>query len=61
MELKTVTPSEQRIPSKKKTAPLLIRTFVKSGSFHPLTLFEDATLPTADEQQPFAWHVYPTN
>ncbi|KAG6815938.1 hypothetical protein H0H87_010071 [Tephrocybe sp. NHM501043] len=37
------------------TAPFLIRTFVKIGSFHRLTLFEDSTLPTTDEQQLFTW------
>jgi len=39
-----------------QTAPFLIRTFVKIGSFHRLTLFEDGTLPTTDEQQLFTWY-----
>ncbi|KAJ7630504.1 histone deacetylase complex protein, partial [Roridomyces roridus] len=37
------------------TAPFLIRTFLKIGGFHRITLFEDGTLPTTDEQQLFAW------
>ncbi|KAJ7480179.1 histone deacetylase complex protein [Mycena galericulata] len=41
--------------SREKTVPFLIRTFVKIGSFHRITLFEDGTLPTTDEQQLFAW------
>ena len=56
----TTGPAGQPIISREKTAPFLIRTFVKIGSFHRLTLFEDGTLPTTDEQQLFAWYVYPT-
>ncbi|EDR12136.1 histone deacetylase complex protein [Laccaria bicolor S238N-H82] len=51
----TTGPAGQPIISREKTAPFLIRTFVKIGSFHRLTLFEDGTLPTTDEQQLFAW------
>ena len=40
-----------------QTAPFLIRTFVKVGTFHRLSLFEDGTLPTTDEQQIFTWYV----
>jgi Sin3 associated polypeptide p18 (SAP18) len=40
-----------------QTTPFLIRTFIKIGSFHRLTLFEDGTLPTTDEQQIFTWCV----
>ncbi|CAA7259437.1 unnamed protein product [Cyclocybe aegerita] len=40
---------------REKTAPFLIRIFVKVGGFHRLTLFEDGTLPTTDEQQIFTW------
>jgi histone deacetylase complex subunit SAP18 len=54
------SPGGQPIISREKTAPFLVRTFVKIGSFHRLTLFEDGTLPTTDEQQLFAWYVYPT-
>lgn len=42
-----------------QTSPFLIRTFIKIGSFHRLTLFEDGTLPTTDEQQIFTWCVLP--
>ncbi|PPQ92750.1 hypothetical protein CVT25_003859 [Psilocybe cyanescens] len=45
----------QPVVSREKTAPFLIRTFVKIGSFHRITLFEDGTLPTTDEQQLFTW------
>ena len=31
---------------------------MKIGSFHRLTLFEDGTLPTTDEQQLFTWFVF---
>ncbi|KAJ7225985.1 histone deacetylase complex protein [Mycena pura] len=51
-----VEPASTDVPfSREKTAPFLIRTFVKIGSFHRITLFEDGTLPTTDEQQLFAW------
>ncbi|KAI9453459.1 Sin3 associated polypeptide p18-domain-containing protein [Lactarius psammicola] len=40
---------------KKKTAPFLIRAFVKAGSFHRLSQFEDGPLPLADELQIFTW------
>ncbi|EEB94277.1 hypothetical protein MPER_06931 [Moniliophthora perniciosa FA553] len=49
------TPAGQPIVSREKTAPFLIRTFVKIGGFHRLSLFEDGTLPTTDEQQLFTW------
>ncbi|KAF8652271.1 hypothetical protein AX16_004487 [Volvariella volvacea WC 439] len=48
-------PGGQSIVSRDKTAPFLIRTFIKIGSFHRLTLFEDGSLPTTDEQQIFTW------
>ncbi|KAG6810376.1 hypothetical protein H0H92_012110 [Tricholoma furcatifolium] len=51
----TTLPSGQPIVSREKTAPFLIRTFVKIGNFHRLSLFEDGTLPTTDEQQLFMW------
>ena len=38
-----------------QTAPFLIRTFIKIGTFHRLTQFEDGNVPTADEQQIFTW------
>ncbi|THU91055.1 hypothetical protein K435DRAFT_968372 [Dendrothele bispora CBS 962.96] len=49
------TPAGQPIIDREKTAPFLIRTFIKIGSFHRLSLFEDGTLPTTDEQQIFTW------
>ncbi|KAK7029378.1 hypothetical protein VNI00_014632 [Paramarasmius palmivorus] len=49
------TPAGQPIVAREKTAPFLIRTFVKIGGFHRLSLFEDGTLPTTDEQQLFTW------
>ncbi|KAF8222580.1 hypothetical protein L208DRAFT_1370946 [Tricholoma matsutake] len=55
MDLDSTTPAGQPIVSREKTAPFLIRTFVKIGSFHRLSLFEDGTLPTTDEQQLFTW------
>ncbi|KAF8805989.1 hypothetical protein BYT27DRAFT_7141473 [Phlegmacium glaucopus] len=55
MDLDETTQTEQSTPSREKTIPFLIRTFVKIGSFHRLTLFEDGTLPTTDEQQLFSW------
>ncbi|KIY46034.1 hypothetical protein FISHEDRAFT_26105, partial [Fistulina hepatica ATCC 64428] len=38
-----------------QTTPFLIRTFVKMGGFHKLTLFEDGAPPTNDEHQLFTW------
>ncbi|KAL0950348.1 hypothetical protein HGRIS_010316 [Hohenbuehelia grisea] len=51
----TTTPAGQPIVDREKTAPHLIRTFIRIGSFHKLILFEDGTLPTTDEQQIFTW------
>ncbi|KAF8338453.1 histone deacetylase complex protein [Amanita rubescens] len=55
MEVETTTPSGQPIVDRSKTTPFLIRTFVKIGGFHRLTLFEDGALPTTDEHQIFTW------
>ncbi|KAF8887253.1 Sin3 associated polypeptide p18-domain-containing protein [Gymnopilus junonius] len=55
MDVDDSAPSASTTVSREKTAPFLIRTFVKIGSFHRLTLFEDGTLPTTDEQQIFTW------
>jgi histone deacetylase complex subunit SAP18 len=38
-----------------QTAPFLIRAFVKVGSFHRLSQFQDGPLPIADELQIFTW------
>ncbi|TDL30028.1 hypothetical protein BD410DRAFT_737267 [Rickenella mellea] len=43
------------VVDREKTAPFLIRTFVKIGGFHRLTLFDEGVLPTTDEQQIFTW------
>ncbi|KAJ3799416.1 Sin3 associated polypeptide p18-domain-containing protein [Lentinula aff. detonsa] len=55
MDIDNASPTSQSAVARDKTAPFLIRTFVKIGSFHRLSLFEDATLPTTDEQQIFTW------
>ncbi|KAJ3967055.1 Sin3 associated polypeptide p18-domain-containing protein [Lentinula raphanica] len=55
MDVDSSSPASQSAVSRDKTAPFLIRTFVKIGSFHRLSLFEDSTLPTTDEQQIFTW------
>lgn len=39
-----------------QTAPFLIRTFIKVGSFHRVAQFEDGPLPTVDEHQIFTWY-----
>ncbi|KAH7926786.1 hypothetical protein BV22DRAFT_1008224 [Leucogyrophana mollusca] len=53
--MEAITPAGQPIVSREKTAPFLIRAFVKVGTFHRLSLFEENTLPTTDEQQIFTW------
>jgi len=40
---------------REKTAPFLIRTFVKIGGFHRPAVFEEGSIPTADELQIFTW------
>ncbi|KAI0245873.1 Sin3 associated polypeptide p18-domain-containing protein [Lactifluus subvellereus] len=49
------TPAGQPIVDREKTAPFLIRAFVKVGSFHRLSQFQDGPLPLADELQIFTW------
>ncbi|KAI0265891.1 Sin3 associated polypeptide p18-domain-containing protein [Gloeopeniophorella convolvens] len=49
------TPSGQPIVDREKTAPFLIRAFVKVGTFHRLSQFQDGPLPLADELQIFTW------
>ncbi|KAH9833815.1 histone deacetylase complex protein [Rhodofomes roseus] len=49
------TPSGRPIIDREKTAPFLIRTFIKVGGFHRVAQFEDGPIPTADEQQIFTW------
>ncbi|KAJ2912395.1 hypothetical protein MD484_g8019, partial [Candolleomyces efflorescens] len=55
MDVDRVEPSGQPLVSRDKTAPFLIRTFIKIGAFHRLTLFEDGSVPTTDEHQLFTW------
>ena len=38
--------------------PFLIRTFVKSGSFHPETVFDDGRVPALDEHAVHVWYVH---
>ncbi|KAI0692188.1 Sin3 associated polypeptide p18-domain-containing protein [Cerioporus squamosus] len=49
------TPAGKPIVDREKTAPFLIRTFVKIGTYHRLNQFEDGPLPLADEQQIYTW------
>ncbi|KAG8218934.1 Sin3 associated polypeptide p18-domain-containing protein [Butyriboletus roseoflavus] len=53
--LEPISPTGQPLVPREKTAPFLIRSFVKVGTFHRLSLFEEGTLPTTDEHQLFAW------
>ncbi|KAJ6519362.1 histone deacetylase complex protein [Mycena sanguinolenta] len=55
MDVDSAAPVEEASFSREKTAPFLVRAFLKIGSFHRITLFEDGTLPTTDEQQLFTW------
>ncbi|KAF9449052.1 hypothetical protein P691DRAFT_799728 [Macrolepiota fuliginosa MF-IS2] len=55
MDVDTEPTSRNATTSRETTAPFLIRTFVKIGSFHRLSLFEEGGLPTTDEQQIFTW------
>ncbi|KAF8592279.1 hypothetical protein K439DRAFT_1626295 [Ramaria rubella] len=47
--------SVHTVVDREKTAPFLIRAFVKINGFHRISLFEDGTLPTTDEHQLFTW------
>ncbi|EMD40331.1 hypothetical protein CERSUDRAFT_62335 [Gelatoporia subvermispora B] len=53
--MEETTPAGRPIVDREKTAPFLIRTFIKIGSFHRLTQFDDGSVPIADEQQIFTW------
>ncbi|KZV80360.1 hypothetical protein EXIGLDRAFT_845633 [Exidia glandulosa HHB12029] len=48
-------PSSIPVVDREKTAPFLVRAFVKIGGFHRVTLFDDGQLPTTDERQLFTW------
>ncbi|KAN0097170.1 Sin3 associated polypeptide p18 (SAP18) domain containing protein [Tylopilus felleus] len=54
-DTEVISPSSQPHLDREKTAPFLIRSFVKVGTFHRLSLFEEGTLPTTDEHQLFTW------
>ncbi|EJD01690.1 uncharacterized protein FOMMEDRAFT_158843 [Fomitiporia mediterranea MF3/22] len=47
--------AEKTVVDREKTAPFLMRTFVKVGGYHRTEFFEDGTLPTTDEHQIFTW------
>ncbi|KAI0787138.1 Sin3 associated polypeptide p18-domain-containing protein [Irpex lacteus] len=53
--MEDTTPAGKPIVDREKTAPFLIRAFIKVGAFHRLTQFEDGPLPITDEQQIFTW------
>ncbi|OSC97943.1 hypothetical protein PYCCODRAFT_1397932 [Trametes coccinea BRFM310] len=53
--MEDTTPAGKPIVDREKTAPFLIRTFIKIGTFHRLQQFEDGPLPLADEQQIYTW------
>ncbi|EJF62173.1 hypothetical protein DICSQDRAFT_104430 [Dichomitus squalens LYAD-421 SS1] len=53
--MEETTASGRPTVDREKTAPFLIRTFVKIGTYHRLAQFEDGPLPLADEQQIYTW------
>ncbi|PCH40755.1 hypothetical protein WOLCODRAFT_136972 [Wolfiporia cocos MD-104 SS10] len=53
--MEETTAAGRPIVDREKTAPFLIRTFIKIGSFHRPTQFEEGPLPLNDEQQIFTW------
>ncbi|KAI0355474.1 hypothetical protein OH77DRAFT_1454826 [Trametes cingulata] len=53
--MEDTTPAGAPIVEREKTAPFLIRTFIKIGTFHRLQQFQDGPLPLADEQQIYTW------
>ncbi|KAI0722579.1 Sin3 associated polypeptide p18-domain-containing protein [Earliella scabrosa] len=53
--MEDTTPAGKPIVDREKTAPFLIRTFVKIGAYHRLAQFEDGPLPLADEQPVYTW------
>ncbi|EIN11038.1 hypothetical protein PUNSTDRAFT_85555 [Punctularia strigosozonata HHB-11173 SS5] len=53
--MEATSSTSKPVVDRGKTAPFLIRTFIKIGGFHRLQLFEDGALPTTDEQQIFTW------
>ncbi|KAI0329653.1 hypothetical protein GY45DRAFT_1279472 [Cubamyces sp. BRFM 1775] len=53
--MEDTTPAGKPIVDREKTAPFLIRTFVKVGTFHRPQQFEDGLPPLAEEQQIYTW------
>ncbi|KAH9939963.1 histone deacetylase complex protein [Amylocystis lapponica] len=53
--MEDTTASGRPLVDREKTAPFLIRTFIKIGSFHRVAQFEEGPLPISDEQQIFTW------
>ncbi|QRV73318.1 histone deacetylase family protein [Ceratobasidium sp. AG-Ba] len=52
-ELETAAKSVDH--TKASTTPFLLRTFVRSGGFHPQTVFDEGRLPTLDEHAVHVW------
>ncbi|KAJ1309322.1 hypothetical protein OPQ81_004983 [Rhizoctonia solani] len=51
-----MTTEVEKIPvDRTKTCPFLLRTFVRSGGFHPETTFENGRGPTLDEHAVHVW------
>ncbi|KEP48675.1 Sin3 associated polypeptide p18 (SAP18) protein [Rhizoctonia solani 123E] len=51
-----MTTEVEKIPvDRTEACPFLLRTFVKSGSFHPETTFENGRVPTLDEHAVHVW------
>ncbi|CUA68910.1 histone deacetylase complex protein [Rhizoctonia solani] len=51
-----MTTEVEKIPvDRTKTCPFLLRTFVRSGGFHPETTFENGRVPTLDEHAVHVW------
>ncbi|KAI0774680.1 Sin3 associated polypeptide p18-domain-containing protein [Trametes elegans] len=53
--MENTTPAGKPIVDREKTAPFLIRTFIKIGTFHRLQQFEDGPLPVGDEWPIYTW------
>ncbi|KAG9078982.1 hypothetical protein FRC06_008017, partial [Ceratobasidium sp. 370] len=50
------TEVERKLVDHTKTPPFLLRTFVRSGGFHPETVFDEGRLPTLDEHAVHVWN-----
>ncbi|KAG9101717.1 hypothetical protein FS749_004184 [Ceratobasidium sp. UAMH 11750] len=51
-----MTEVERKPVDHNKTPPFLLRTFVRSGGFHPETVFDEGRLPTLDEHAVHVWN-----